>query len=188
MDFVAEIVDVSQVASTTKSGKPYTLLEVAYKRDGKMDGKKIFPFGDKEVYNKLKTLVKGDVVTITSEKEGEYWEWKRVQSGTVSQPTSTATTSTGSSTRAAVPAPKSNYETAEERAERQKIIVRQSSISNSISLLKTDKNHPKLEEVLATAAKMYAWVMGIEPEDVKANPEKVVDLSEDDDLPWDENR
>jgi hypothetical protein len=68
--------------------------------------------------------------------------------------------------------PKSNYETADERAARQVMIVRQSSISNAVALLKTEKHTPTTEEVLAVAKQFENFVLG------KSN-DPFADLDED---------
>ena len=56
--------------------------------------------------------------------------------------------------------PKSTYETPEERAKRQVLIVRQSSLSSAIELLKTDKKSPTVPEVLQVAKQFEAYVFG----------------------------
>lgn len=190
MSFQIEVVDVAKEQGTTKTGKPYTSLNVAYRKDGKIEGKKIFPFGDKNIYDTVAKANKGDVFTVVSEKnEGGFWEWTSITSGANVPVQSTAPTGTQSSApkTAGFVSPKSTYETPEERAVKQEMIVRQSSLSNSISLLKTDKKNPTLDEVFVAATAMFNWVMN--KPTVAATPPKleVSTTTFDtlhDDVPW----
>lgn len=71
--------------------------------------------------------------------------------------------------------PKSTYETPEERAKRQVYIIRQSSLTNAISVLKTEKNTPTPADVFALAQEMVDWVM---ENDVKS-PASFDDMMDD---------
>jgi hypothetical protein len=67
-----------------------------------------------------------------------------------------------SQSKAATPAPRSNYETPEERAQRQVLIVRQSSLSSAVAMLTAGaKTPPKVEDVLALASRLEGFVFGI---------------------------
>jgi hypothetical protein len=70
-------------------------------------------------------------VEVTVKKEGDFWNWKGAKvigAATNDTPAKTNNTSSGSTVS------KGNWETAEERAAKQKYIVRQSSITNAIAL------------------------------------------------------
>ena len=70
----------------------------------------------------------------------------------------------------------SNYETKEERAQRQVYIIRQSSISSAVELLGTGA---KTADVIATAKEFEAYVFAKE-----ANPTKEVNFDDlEDDIP-----
>ncbi len=182
MQFAIEILSVTRERGVTKANKAYEFLNVAYKKDGKIDGKKIYPFGDKKVFDTCAAAQAGQLYTVTSEKNGDFWEWTSVSLGADAPQTSTEATGTASS--GVRQSPKSNYETPEERAARQVMIVKQSSISNAISLLKTEKHTPAVEDVLKTAQTFVDYVLGL---DVKNSTPKVdtSSLDIDDDLPWD---
>lgn len=60
--------------------------------------------------------------------------------------------------KAGTPVPKSNYETAEERARRQVLITRQSSLSAAIATLSVGAQILKKEEVLSLAEEYNKWV------------------------------
>lgn len=91
----------------------------------------------------------------------------------------------GQSQTAATPAPRSNYETPEERAKKQVYIVRQSSISAAISTLAIGaKSKPDPKEVIEVAKQYESYVF--ETEEVgsftEADVAKPSDL--DDDIPF----
>ena len=157
MQFNIEIINVQSSTKPTAKGS-YTMLDVAFKRldTGKIEGKKIMSFTNKEVFSTLNKATQGQQFTVTSEKNEKttYWDWTAVDilgeaptAAPTAQPASKGFTS-----------PKSTYETPEERAARQVLIVRQSSLSSAIDLLKNEKKPPSVEEVLRTADVFANWV------------------------------
>jgi hypothetical protein len=170
MQFTIEVLAVTSTTKPTAKGS-YTQLDVAYKRDGKTEGKKIMSFGNsKPAFETLKNAKTGDVLTITSEKNetSGYWDWLNASAG--GAPAAASYTPSAS--------PKSTYETAEERAKKQVYIVRQSSISAAVDLLKTDKKTPEVNEVLAVAKQFEAYVFDT------ATPQ-TLDIAEmQDDIPY----
>ena len=157
MQLTIEILEVK----VNNMGK-YNMFDVAYKDlgdGGKVAGRKIPDFIITEGKNVLQNAKTGDVLTVEaikelSKKDGkEYWQWKKFSQGGSVQPT----TKSGSATTVA---PRSNYETPEERKQRQDYIIRQSSLSNAIAVLKTDKAVPKTEEVLDLAEQFVIFVYG----------------------------
>lgn len=156
MQMQIEILAVTSVVKPTAKGS-YTQLDVAYKRDGKTEGKKIMSFGaGQPAFNVLKNATSGQVYTVTSVKNEQtgYWDWTNAEAGAAgSAPTGKAP---------ALSAPKNTYETAEERAAKQVYIVRQSSLSNAIALLKNDKKATDVKEVIATAKQLEAYVFDTE--------------------------
>ena len=179
-----KVVSVEVDTATSKAGKPYEFVEVTYKNltfEGKVEAKKHNQYGDKEVFRVLKNAKNGDVYTVTREKDDNgYWQWVGITAG------ESAGTSTGSAGTKATPAsggnpaPKSTYETAEERAKKQVYIVRQSSINAAIETLKVDKKAVAVEDVLATAKIYENYVFGITEVD---GPQDLPQEDEDDDIP-----
>lgn len=154
----------------------YDVAEVAYKdlKDGKVNGKKIMSFVDAALFTSVKALVAGQTYNVEMLKEPakdgkEYWQWKSITPST-GAPVETNKT-------AGYAAPKSTYETTEERKLRQNFIIRQSSLSNAIDVLKTEKNIPNKEEVAALAEFFVSFVYN-KPDPVQA----VVDMP--DDIPY----
>ena len=78
-------------------------------------------------------------------------------------PAASTTASAGGKT--AAPAARSSYETPEERALRQVLIVRQSNISSAVALLSVGgKSALKVEDVLVVAKQLEQYVFGTEPD------------------------
>lgn len=148
----------------------YQVIELAYKNKSfqdKLEGKKVMSFTNKDVFNALQKASFGDIFEVTRVKNDKgFWDWTAVSSGNacgagavlgslnefVPSPVKTGTV-----------APKSNYETAEERAARQVLIVRQSSISSAVELAVANKVKDP-EEVINIAKKFEAYVFGKEDE------------------------
>ena len=108
----------------------YNMLTVDFKNlsSGKNESRKIVSFKNKDVYTTLKNANQGDEFTVVAVKGEQYWEWQSVVPRGEAVPQATG----GSSMATSKPStsPKSTYETPEERAKRQVLIVRQSSLSS----------------------------------------------------------
>ena len=156
MELNISILEVKKVSATTSGGKPYTKLEIAYKDlvNGKIASKLVMPFGNTQpVHKALFDSKAGDVFTVTSIKNNDsgYWDWTNAVQA---PPGETPMVKTQGS-----PAPKSNYETPEERAKRQVYIVKQSSLSNAIQVLSCGaKTPPSKADVFALAQEFADWV------------------------------
>ena len=177
-----EIINVQAATKPTKTGKTYVQLDVAYKnltREGKIEGKKIMPFQNPDVHANLQKATMGQVFEVTTVKEGEYWQWSNVQEvakGSNMEP-QTSAASSGYASKG-TPSPKSTYETPEERAARQRLIVRQSCLSNAVETLKVDKKGVDPTEALKLAERYVGWVFG---EEAKVDvPDVGLDYMEDD--------
>ena len=159
-----EIVSTSTNTMPTAKGS-YQVVEVAYKnlKDGKIGGKKIMSFASKEVFKIMTNAKVGDKYDIELEKDDkDFWQWKSA---------AMSTGSTSTSTSSANPAPRSTYETPAERAIKQDYIIRQSSLTNAINTLKTDKVSPNAGEVMALAEDYVKFVYNKPPVDVFADLE-----------------
>jgi len=134
-----------------KNGRSYQSIEVTYKDDqGQVKNKKLMSFSNPSVFNHIKDLTKGDQINLRTEKDAAgYWQWIGLEGDkTVATETKTAPQTGGRVTG-------SNYETKEERAARQVLIVRQSSLSSAVELLGPGKS---VEEVLAVAKQFEDYV------------------------------
>ena len=139
--------------SVEDKGK-YKMAEVAYKGgDGKVTSKKLMSFNHPEVFKVFADAKQGNVFTVESQKNDKgYWDWISASTGgAVAKATPTAGNVS----------PKSTYETAEERATRQVLIVRQSSLSNAIEFLGLNqKKVPSAQEVVEVASFFERYVFG----------------------------
>lgn len=89
----------------------------------------VVSFKNPEVFKKVQELV-GQTVEVENVKDGDFWNWKSISSAG-SQTTASSSTAQNSTTRVSG----SNYETKEERAARQVLIVKQSSLSAAVATL-----------------------------------------------------
>lgn len=147
-------------------GRSYQSLEVTYKSDdGKVASKKLMSFVYPKVFSSAKTWSKGDLVNIKTEKvpnkDGQsFWQWTDIlgegeEVAVTSKPSAAA--SAGTTTRVAG----SNYETKEERAARQVMIVRQSSLSTAVAALGVGGKTPiDVHQTIEYAKKLEAYVLG----------------------------
>lgn len=160
MQFEISVLSVSapQFVKTAKGG--YNTLEVAYKKDGKIEGKKLVDFAAPEVYKAALALTPGVVAVVTAEKQlnqrdqKEYWQWVQLSlGGAAPAESSAASKPVGRVTG-------SNYETPEERARKQVYIVRQSSLTTAISYFELLKAKPETKAVLELAREFEEYVFG----------------------------
>jgi len=158
MKFQIEVINVQSSTKPAKNGT-YTQLDVAYKRldTGKIEGKKIMSFTNKDVFSTLSKATTGNVFDVTTEKVGEYWQWIEVNAASGGSAVSDAPQAKSFSS----PTPKSTYETPEERAKRQILIVRQSSLAQAVEILSVNPGKDKLQlgDVLQMADKLVDWVL-----------------------------
>ena len=145
-----EVIDADYADVPKKTGKgTYGQLTVTFKNDeGKVESKKLFDWSTpEETFLKLKLSKKGDTFAITREKNDKgFWDWKEIA-------TQTAPVAKAAGTAAYT---KPSYETADERAARQVLIVRQSSLGHALTY-HTGKESSEVD-VLKTAQAFADWV------------------------------
>ena len=132
--------------------------------------------------NGLKELSPGDTFNMEMEKEGDFWNPKSIFKGaaapSIKQPDvatghKPTTTSTAGST----------YATKEERAQTQKYIVRQSSITSALKLLEvTGVKKATTNDVIKLAMEFESFVMGQAVAGVAEADDPFKDM--DDDIPF----
>ena len=159
------IIDVGSLNThSAKNGRQYQSLEITYKNEqGQAQSKKLMSFSAPDVFKAAQSWTKGDSVNVSTKKDDNgYWQWiKILGEGEVdSQATVGAAVTQGAKPAAART---SNYETPDERAARQVMIVRQSSLSNAVATLalagsNTTQGSPS--EVIALAKQYENWVLG----------------------------
>ena len=136
--------------------------------------------------NGLDNLKSGDDFTATlekTEKDGKtFWNWTSVVKGLEAPVNNNANKPSASVPNVNKAAP-STYATADERAQTQKYIIRQSSITAALKLLEIQgKKAVDQFAVISLAEQFEAWVMGYERKDV---PDPKADIANmEDDIPY----
>lgn len=147
--------------------RKYKKAEVTYTWQGNNRRQTVMSFSNPDVFKTLEGLklpvnVEVELTKVAGKDGNEYTNWAKV----------TQVGSGESAPTASKPAGKvvgSNYETSEERAKRQLMIVRQSSISNAIEFIKVaDKDADLLEvqNVIDVAQQFVDFVYGNGQEEV----------------------
>lgn len=145
-------VDVEYIAKgRTKYGK----ATVDYLFKGEARQQKIMSFANPEVFKKVQELVGQDVEVELAKNDAGYSEWKSIQSAG----TADTTTTDGGAKAPVNRVSGSNYETKEERAARQVLIVKQSSLSAAVATLSPGaKGALDPKAVIETAQEYADWV------------------------------
>lgn len=152
---------IKVIKTSIEKIKTYFKLNVVFRNleTDKVDGRNILSFVDKDVYAALKDAQKDDVYElseITNDKG-----YPQVTSATKLAADSVADTAGQSGKVQSTPAPRSNYETPEERAERQKFIVRQSSLERALDNLSIGAKGPvEVKLIIAQAKEFEDFVFG----------------------------
>jgi hypothetical protein len=153
-----EVVDVK----VEQKGKSNRMIVTHKELDsGKLDGKQLVEFyTDKTVWSTLASAKSGDFFAIDREKnDAGYWEWRAVH-----RQDSPPVPSTTGAVKQATTQARSTYETPEERAARQILIVRQSSVASAVAYLKGETDKPDPDYVVAVAKRFEAYVLGTDKE------------------------
>lgn len=180
---VGTVVAVSMDAIIKKKdGGTYQGVELVFKdEEGKTQTKAFhnntFKF-NQALKNTLADLNKGDKFTAEMEKDGDFWNWKKLYKGAAEAKQLNAQASAAKQPYQA--RPNDTYETKEERATRQVMIVRQSSLTAALKLLELQgAKKPTANDVVSIAAEFEAWVLG------QTKPKNPV-VQESDDNPFED--
>jgi hypothetical protein len=175
------VVDVSSLNThSAKNGRQYQSIEIMYKNDaGQAQNKKLMSFANPAVFKAAQTWQKGDVVHVSTEKDANgYWQWTAVGNDAADVTDKRDDGTSQGSTQAASSAPTrvsgSNYETKDERAARQVMIVRQSSLSNAVATLAIEGSKATANDVVSLAKLYEGYVLGKE-----AEPASIAELESD---------
>ena len=177
-----QIIDVGTPNThAAKNGRSYQSIEVTYKgTDGKVSSKKLMSFSNPSVFKAISGMNKGDQVdVVTTKDDAGYWQWTGINDGASSAP---AQTTQGASTPTTTRVTGSNYETADERAARQRLIVRQSSLSAAVSILTVGAKTVDKEAVKNLAQELTDWVFETKPLTIAKLDADIADIP--DDIPY----
>ena len=164
----------------TDKGK-YKLLKVTFRNleTNKVMSQNCPSFSHPDVYNTLKDVASDSVFEIRVEKEGDYWNW--VQATPSEAPAADAAAPAVTGTGRAGTSTGRDWETREERALRQILIVRQSSVTAALQISQD------LDKMLGIAEKIEAWVFRrlaklpeeVTPLDVEAAMREIMAMKDD---------
>ena len=168
-EIVIEVVNVGEEQTIPTARGGYKQFELAYKSEGRVNGKVLRDFSDKAVYEACRSLQPKDVATVVIAKEAgrdgrEFWNWKSVSAGGSAPASQTAAASAAKPTGRVTG---SNYETPEERAQRQVFIVRQSSITAALKILEMNGKNPSVTDVILLSEQLKNYVFEGIPSEVK---------------------
>jgi predicted RNA-binding protein with TRAM domain len=144
-----QIVSVAKPRQVTKGDKAWNEVEVQFiGKNG--PGKRSIKSFEGEVFKQVQGLNEGDTAEVTVVKNGQFWNWTGVEK----KAGGGAGASSGGPVASAAPQKKGDWETSEERANKQHYIVRQSSIANAIALGATGD----VDEILQIAKRFEDFV------------------------------
>jgi hypothetical protein len=172
-------IDIKTVPTAKGS---YQTADVAYKNNsfqGKVEGKKVMSFGaTKDSFATLAQAQPGQTYEVTIVKNDKgYNDWVSMAQAAPGAASPVATPQAGVAGKPAAASPRSTYETPEERAQRQVLIVRQSSLSSAVALLTTGaKTAPSAQAVVDVAKEFEAYVFGTA---VSADSGSIADMQSD---------
>ena len=166
MQINISVLAANKASATSKAGKPYQLIELAYKNNsfqGKVESVKINQYSP--LYSVVAGMKAGDSFEVTKEKDDNgFWQWTKA---TQAAPGSVTETAPAGASKSNVTQVKSTYETPAEREKKQRYIIKQSSISNAVALLTSNsKSSPSVEDTLSVAQQFYSWVVNDSLEEV----------------------
>ena len=143
-----------EVEWSGNGAKKYGKAVVDYVYNGQNRQQKIMSFANPQVFKQVQELVGQTVEVEVGKNDKGFSEWKAINVGgaapSVAGPAAASTTTRVSG---------SNYETKEERAARQVLIVKQSSLTAAVGTLSPGaKAALKPEEVIELAQRYADWV------------------------------
>jgi hypothetical protein len=150
------------VIETVKKGpRSYQTASVVHTYNGNSRTQKIVSFANPETFKTVSQLKAGDVIDVdVTKNEGGFNQWAKITRVSEEELETGQPDSAVVATRAAAPSSGkvvgSNYETREERAARQVLIVRQSCLAQSVMVHKDDVFD--VDTVLQTAQTFVDWV------------------------------
>jgi len=146
------------VEKIQKGKTSYEKGVATYTFNGANKTQTLVSFANPDVFKTLKTVPSGtSLVVDTTKNDAGYDQWSKVSVEGTEAP------SKGSTASPATRVAGSNYETPEERKQRQLLIVKQSSITNAISMLTPGaKSSLKKEDVLELAQELVDFVYGVD--------------------------
>lgn len=162
------VVQEVTVEDVVKGRSKYSIANVVYTFNGQNKTQKLMSFANPQVFKDIQGLIGKTVLVETSKNAAGYDQWAKVVDADNPEAGGTPGAAGNSRPAASNTATKSTYETPEERAKRQVLIVRQSSLSSAIETLTAGaKTPPQAKDVLELA---QIYVDFVFENDFKAAP------------------
>ncbi len=172
MQFQIEVLSVVGPVKNQKGKNTWNVFEIAYKKDGKIEGKKIVDFNSPDVFKAVGQAKQGEIYNVTAEKINDFWQWtgfEQVGTGVAKDATPSKESPAPSSEGTKAPETKSsgtssgrvtgsNYETPEERKVKQRYIARQSSLGYALTFFELNSKVATVGEVEALAEKFVEFI------------------------------
>ena len=153
-----KLIHVDVETMQAKNGKTYEQAEVLFESDGRKNTKKVMSFSNPAVFKTIKDAERGKSYQVEQVKDNNgYNQWTKFVPADSYTPDPKPTSDRVTSTTA--PPANRNFETKEERDARQRLIVRQSSLTNAVAILAPGaKSSLDPEVVKALADSLVDWV------------------------------
>lgn len=146
MSFKIVLKEVNIEEVKKPGGRGYQVANVVYENNGQTKTQKIMSFANRDVYAAVQQFKAGQTLEVETTKNGDFTNWSKI-TAVVSEEAAPAAKS-GTVAR-------STYETADERAARQVLIVKQSAIAQAVASIGAGA---PLEDYLARAQVFVDWV------------------------------
>jgi hypothetical protein len=153
--------------NVVKGKSRYTKAVVEYTYNGEPRKQTMMSFSNPGIFKQVQELTPGQEIDVDVIKnEAGFNEWSRITVGDTATPAKG--TPTGAVGAGVTKVTGSNYETATERAARQVLIVKQSSLSAAVASLTPGAKAPlSVEEVIERAQAFVDFVFEQDAEDVE---------------------
>jgi hypothetical protein len=156
--------------NVVKGKSRYTKAVVEYTYNGEPRKQTMMSFSNPGIFKQVQELTPGQEIDVDVIKnDAGYNEWSRITVGdSAAKGTPTGATSWEKPSQPGVTkVTGSNYETRDERAARQVLIVKQSSLAQAIAYFGTDARAQSVESILEVAQTFADWVFAQDEEDVE---------------------
>lgn len=150
-------IKVKAVNVEKPAGKKYNVAEVIYANErGETKSWKLYDFANPSAFGTLKDASAGDTFDVITDKDDKgYTQWKAVTKA------DEGAMSVGGATPRNAPV-KSTYETSEERAIKQRLIVKQSCLAQAINVQIASGSPISFGELVDLANDFVEWVYDAE--------------------------
>lgn len=137
-----KVTDITEPKVVAKGKNSWNEVTVTYTGKQGSKSKTLRSFVDKEAYVFFTSdgVKAGDTVEVDMKKEGDYWNWKGAKVVNGAEQSASSNTGQRESTGAGK---RGDWETSEERAAKQRYIVRQSSIDYSLKFWDLQLRYPR---------------------------------------------